>query len=152
MHLEVNSHLDELRNTGALGVFKMTTLSDIDTIPLDQLKASCHNVLKDLKVSPYPEPGSDNRSIFCSRTLNLRSIRAIGYDMDYTLINYDVDAWEGRAYTYGLETLREQGIPVEGLSFDPQLVIRGLIMDKEKGNLIKVDRFGLVKRAMHGTR
>lgn len=72
--------------------------------------------------------------------------------MDYTLINYDVDAWEGRAYTYGLETLREQGIPVEGLSFDPQLVIRGLIMDKEKGNLIKVDRFGLVKRAMHGTR
>ena len=25
-------------------------------------------------------------------------------------------------------------------------------MDKDRGNLIKVDRFGLVKRAMHGTR
>eukprot|EP00798_Chlamydomonas_sp_ICE-L_P002059 gene2059-18237_t len=38
------------------------------------------------------------------------------------------------------------------LKFDPDLVTRGLIMDKEHGNLIKVDRFGLVKRAMHGTR
>lgn len=35
-----------------------------------------------------------------------------------------------------------QGIPVEGLKFDPDLVIRGLIMDKDRGNLIKVDRFG----------
>ncbi|XP_077232694.1 uncharacterized protein LOC143870068 isoform X2 [Tasmannia lanceolata] len=62
------------------------------------------------------------RSIFCSRTLNLRSISAIGYDMDYTLIQYNV------------------------------MVIRGLIMDKERGNLVKADRFGYVKRAMHGTR
>lgn len=30
------------------------------------------------------------RGIFCSRTLNLRSISAIGYDMDYTLIHYNV--------------------------------------------------------------
>ena len=152
LHLEVTSHLDELRSSGALGVFKLSTLNEIESVPLDRLKNSTANVLKDLNISPYPEPGSDNRSIFCSRTLNLRSIRAIGYDMDYTLINYDVNAWEGRAYAYGLESLREQGLPVEGLSFDPQLVIRGLIMDKEKGNLIKVDRFGLVKRAMHGTR
>jgi hypothetical protein len=36
------------------------------------------------------------------------------------------------------------GCPVEGLRFDSNLVIRGLIMDKELGNLIKVDRFGWV--------
>jgi hypothetical protein len=64
--------------------------------------------------------------------------------MDYTLIHYDVEAWEGRAYEYGLETLRQMGCPVEGLRFDSDLVIRGLIMDKEHGNLIKVDRFGWV--------
>ena len=46
------------------------------------------------------------------------------------------------SWQYGLDTLRQQGVPVEGLSFDSHLVIRGLIMDKEKGNLIKVDRFG----------
>lgn len=62
--------------------------------------------------------------------------------MDYTLIHYDVNAWEGRAYQYGLETLGLQGVPVDGLQFDSDLVIRGLIMDKERGNLIKVDRFG----------
>lgn len=47
-----------------------------------------------------------------------------------------------RAYEYGMEALRAQGVPVEGLRFDPNLVMRGLIMDKELGNLIKVDRFG----------
>jgi hypothetical protein len=30
------------------------------------------------------------RGIFCTRTLNLRSISVIGYDMDYTLIHYNV--------------------------------------------------------------
>lgn len=30
------------------------------------------------------------RGIFCSRTLNFRSISAIGYDMDYTLVHYNV--------------------------------------------------------------
>ncbi|XP_049398155.1 uncharacterized protein LOC125862187 [Solanum stenotomum] len=92
------------------------------------------------------------RGIFCSRTLNLRSISAIGYDMDYTLMHYNVMAWEGRAYDYCMENLRNVGFPVDGLAFDPDLVIRGLVIDKEKGNLVKADRFGYIKRAMHGTR
>ncbi|XP_030539967.2 5'-nucleotidase domain-containing protein 4 [Rhodamnia argentea] len=92
------------------------------------------------------------RGIFCSRTLNLRSISAIGYDMDYTLMHYNVMAWEGRAYDYCMENLKNMGFPVDGLSFDPDLVIRGLVIDKERGNLVKADRFGYVKRAMHGTR
>ncbi|XP_042055138.1 5'-nucleotidase domain-containing protein 4-like isoform X1 [Salvia splendens] len=102
-----------------------------------------------------PDPFSARhsaRGIFCSRTLNLRSISAIGYDMDYTLIHYNVAAWEGRAYDYCMENLRNMGFPVDGLAFDPDLVIRGLVIDKEKGNLVKADRFGYVKRAMHGTR
>nr|GMC84471.1 5'-nucleotidase domain-containing protein 4 isoform X1 [Ipomoea batatas] len=91
------------------------------------------------------------RGIFCSRTLNLRSISAIGYDMDYTLMHYNVMAWEGRAYDYCMDNLKNMGFPVDGLAFDPELVIRGLVIDKEKGNLVKADRFGYVKRAMHGT-
>lgn len=84
---------------------------------------------------------------------------AIGYDMDYTLIHYNVNvsvspteillyfgkhfsfvtaamfqscnilicqfkyqAWEGRAYEYGMDNLRSMGYSVEGLSFDPDLV------------------------------
>ncbi|PIA60710.1 hypothetical protein AQUCO_00300312v1 [Aquilegia coerulea] len=102
-----------------------------------------------------PDPVSSRHSphgIFCSRTLNLRSISAIGYDMDYTLVHYNVMAWEGRAYDYCLDNLKSMGFPVDGLEFDPNLVIRGLIMDKERGNLVKADRFGYVKRAMHGTK
>ncbi|KAI9123271.1 hypothetical protein K1719_006160 [Acacia pycnantha] len=102
-----------------------------------------------------PSPSSSRnspRGIFCSRTLNLRSISAIGYDMDYTLMHYNVMAWEGRAYDYCLENLKNMGFPVGGLAFDPDLVIRGLVIDKENGNLVKADRFGYIKRAMHGTR
>ena len=38
------------------------------------------------------------RNIFTNRTLNMRSIRAIGYDMDYTLIQYRAAEWEALAY------------------------------------------------------
>lgn len=72
--------------------------------------------------------------------------------MDYTLMHYNVMAWEGRAYDYCMENLRNVGFPVDGLAFDPDLVIRGLVIDKEKGNLVKADRFGYIKRVMHGTR
>lgn len=108
-------------------------------------------LLNELGMDPFSSRHS-SRGIFCSRTLNLRSISAIGYDMDYTLIHYNVMAWEGRAYDYGMANLGSMGFPVDGLQFDPDLVIRGLIMDKEKGNLVKADRFGYVKRAMHGTK
>jgi hypothetical protein len=64
---------------------------------------------------------------------------------DYTLIHYDVAAWEGKAYAYGLKYLQDVGCPVGGLTFDPDLVIRGLIVDKELGNLVKVDRFGCAR-------
>src|SRR6187397_1070625 len=92
------------------------------------------------------------RGLFCNRTLNLRSIRAIGYDMDYTLIHYRTEAWERRAFEHLQRRLGAAGFPVEDLIFDPTFAIRGLILDLELGNLIKCNRFGYVKRAFHGTR
>ncbi|MFB6248587.1 MAG: HAD-IG family 5'-nucleotidase, partial [Salinibacter sp.] len=91
------------------------------------------------------------RGLFCNRTLNLRGIRAIGYDMDYTLIHYHMREWEQRAYSFIKEGLLAKGWPVEDLSFDPSLVIRGLVIDVEHGNVVKANRFGYVKRAFHGT-
>ena len=91
------------------------------------------------------------RNIFCNRTLNLRSISAIGYDMDYTLIHYDVRAWEERAYETTRQKLLARGWPVGHLSFDPDIVMRGLIIDTELGNIVKANRFGYIKRATHGT-
>ncbi len=92
------------------------------------------------------------RLIYCSRTLNLRSIQAIGYDMDYTLVHYRTEAWEGRAYARMRELLAADGWPVSGLEFDHESVIRGLVIDLELGNVVKPNRFGYVVRAAHGTR
>ncbi len=99
-------------------------------------------------------PGSlppAERRIYVNRTLNLRSIRAIGYDMDYTLIHYRVDEWESRAFGHTRARLAARGWPVKDLVFDPESVIRGLTIDLEHGNLVKPTRFGYVIRAAHGT-
>lgn len=99
-----------------------------------------------------PPPPPPTRRLWCNRTLNLRSIRVFGYDMDYTLVHYRVDAWERRAYEHLRRLLADQGLPVEGLSFDPEASMRGLAIDQETGNLVKANRFGYVKQAAHGTR
>jgi 5'-nucleotidase len=103
-------------------------------------------------LEPMVAPPERARGIFCNRTLNLRSITAIGYDMDYTLIHYRVDQWELRAYEHIKQRLMAAGWPVGDLRFDAQGVTRGLVIDLEKGNLCKANRFGFVKRAFHGTR
>jgi 5'-nucleotidase len=92
------------------------------------------------------------RGIFCNRTLNLRGIRAVGYDMDYTLIHYRTEAWEKRAYEHLRQRFLAAGWPVEDLEFDPAFAIRGLILDLDLGNIVKANRFGYVKRAYHGVR
>lgn len=92
------------------------------------------------------------RRIFCNRTLNMRAIRAIGYDMDYTLIQYRMEEWEQRAYEHVRNRLAEQGWPVQKLQLDPTLALRGLVIDTMLGNVLKANRFGYVKKAYHGTR
>jgi HAD superfamily 5'-nucleotidase-like hydrolase len=92
-----------------------------------------------------------SRGVFCNRTLNFRSLKAIGYDMDYTLVDYRVEAFERQVFDYARERFLAQGWPVEGLAFDAEMVARGLVIDTELGNVVKANRFGLVRRAMHGT-
>lgn len=96
--------------------------------------------------------GPRERGLFCNRTLNMRAIRAIGYDMDYTLVHYNIEAWEERAYEHLKARLVALGFPVGDLTFDPKAILRGLIIDKELGNVVKANRFGYVKRAFHGTK
>ena len=103
----------------------------------------------------YPDASAPSslrpRGVFCNRTLNLRSIRAIGYDLDYTLVHYKVAAWEERAYDHSRDNLVKSGFAIEHLRFDPKMVVRGLVIDKERGNIVKANRFGFVKKAVHGT-
>jgi HAD superfamily 5'-nucleotidase-like hydrolase len=99
----------------------------------------------------HSEATPPERGVYTSRTLNLRSIRAIGYDMDYTLVHYNIEEWERRAFEYLRSKLVHAGWPVDETAFDPQLVIRGLIIDRELGNVVKANRFGYVMQSAHGT-
>ena len=92
------------------------------------------------------------RRIWPNRTLNLRSMRAIGYDMDYTLVPYCTDQWEHAAFEHAVGVLKQKRWPTEGLHFDPHSVTQGLVFDLELGNLVKASRLGRVIRACHGTR
>ena len=90
------------------------------------------------------------RGVFVNRTLNMRSVEAVGYDMDYTLIHYNVDMWEGAAFDEARDLLAAQGYPVADLQFDPEQFTIGLVFDLKLGNVVKATRFGYVVRAQHG--
>lgn len=74
--------------------------------------------------------------------------------MDYTLVRYNTEAFERDTHKLVLEKLHERlGYPKEitELKFEYSSVIQGLTLDRQRGNLLKVSRFGKVKSATHGT-
>ncbi|KAI8472984.1 MAG: purine 5'-nucleotidase [Monoraphidium minutum] len=95
------------------------------------------------------------RQIFCNRSLNMKQIKAIGWDMDYTIAQYKPKEFEELAYRETVDKLvRAFGYPpsLYSLAFDYSFMMRGLIVDKKRGNVIKVDRHKYVKIAYHGFR
>ena len=83
----------------------------------------------------------------------MTAIRAIGFDLDHTLAHYDPVPVEELGFDLTKKKLvEEKGYPQEILSlkYDPQWVIRGLVVDKKRGNILKMDYFNFVSRAYHG--
>ncbi len=94
------------------------------------------------------------RRIYVNRNLRLASIQAIGFDMDHTLACYKAAPFERLAFQKSAEKLVAQGYPREmlRLKYDPGFVVRGLLVDKARGNILKMDRHHYVVQACHGTR
>lgn len=91
--------------------------------------------------------------IYINRTLNMKKIKAIGFDMDYTIVRYKTENFEELTHRETLKKLVEvKNYPSEilNLKFDFHRVIQGLVIDKKHGNLLKVSRFGKVKQSYHG--
>lgn len=83
----------------------------------------------------------------------MKRIKAIGFDMDYTIVRYQTEAFERFVYQQVLKKLvSDKKYPDEilKLTFDFHRVIQGLVIDKRRGNLLKVSRFGKVKSSFHG--
>ncbi len=91
--------------------------------------------------------------IYVNRTLNMKQIAAIGFDMDYTLVRYDSGAFEETTYKEMQKKLIEiKNYPkvVGDLKFSINLAIRGLVIDKPHGNILKLSTYSKVKHAYHG--
>lgn len=91
--------------------------------------------------------------IYVNRTLNMKQIAALGFDMDYTLVRYDSEAFEEMTYKEILKKLIEiKNYPtvLNDLKFQFNLAIRGLVIDKPHGNILKLSTYSKVKHAYHG--
>lgn len=91
--------------------------------------------------------------VFVNRVLNLKKIKVIGFDMDYTLVRYKTDAFEELSHRLAARRLVDGfGYPprTADLKFDGKRSIVGLVLDKRHGNLLQLSRYGKVKAAYHG--
>lgn len=94
-------------------------------------------------------------AVYTNRDLDLSQIKLIGFDMDYTLAVYHKQPMEQLQYDLTVEKLiatKNYPAEIRKLTYDPSLIIRGLVVDKKRGHLLKMDTHGRVWRAMHGRR
>jgi HAD superfamily 5'-nucleotidase-like hydrolase len=95
------------------------------------------------------------RQIFVNRNLRMDKVELVGFDMDYTLAMYHLQRLEELAFGMTLaRMISARGYPAAlgALRYDPEFVIRGLVMDKHHGNIFKMDRHNHVGRCYHGRR
>src|SRR6476646_3068457 len=93
--------------------------------------------------------------VFCNRNLRMDSIEMIGFDMDYTLALYHQDRLERLSIELTLGKLIEKHgypEPIRDLYDDPRRAIRGVMVDRQLGNVVKLDRHSYVGRCYHGFR
>ena len=108
-------------------------------------------ILKQGPRSETPVP----RQVFVNRNLHLAKVALIGFDMDYTLAIYHLRRLEQLSYDLTVERLVTNcgyTEEIRQVPYDHSFVLRGVFVDKVRGNLLKIDRFGHVGRAYHGRR
>lgn len=101
------------------------------------------------------EPSDRSRRVFCNRNLRMDQIQYVGFDMDYTLAIYHQAAMDQLSIEWTVRKLVEaRGYDENLLSmpFRTDFPVRGLLVDKKLGNVLKMDRYRYVKKAFHGMR
>lgn len=92
-----------------------------------------------------------------SESFSLKTYDCVGFDLDNTIIFYDVLNMSQLIYNNFIQFFIEQrgyagkylSLPLElGLDF----LQKGLTMDFKRGNVVKMDPNGVILRASHGTR
>lgn len=92
--------------------------------------------------------------VYVNRTLNMKKISCIGLDMDHTLIRYKSENFEALAHKIMCQKLvADKGYPksVLDIEFHWDRAIRGLVIDRARGNLLKLSRHAAIRQSYHGT-
>jgi 5'-nucleotidase len=94
------------------------------------------------------------KRIFANRSLKLSQVDWVGFDMDYTLAIYRQEEMDRLSVECTLRKLVARGYPPEicDLEYPYDFPIRGLLIDKKLGNILKMDRFKHVQKGYHGMR
>ncbi len=92
--------------------------------------------------------------VFCNRNLKLAGISWVGFDMDYTLAIYDQPAMDDLSIRATITKLIARGYPefIKSVPVSTQFPVRGLLIDKRFGHVLKMDRHKHVNKGYHGFR
>ena len=132
----------------------------IDRQPAEAAELRAQELLGDHELQRILQQGPRNetpvpRQVFVNRNLHMAKVELIGFDMDYTLAIYHLRRLEQLSYDLTVERLIATcgySSEVRQVPYDHSFVLRGVFVDKLRGNLLKIDRFGYVGRAYHGRR
>jgi HAD superfamily 5'-nucleotidase-like hydrolase len=110
--------------------------------------------LDDVLTRQAPRGIARERRVFCNRNMRMSAIAWIGFDMDYTLAIYDQPQMDELSIRATVEKLIERGYPpfIRDMPHTAEFAVRGLLVDKKLGHILKMNRFKLVGRAFHGYR
>jgi HAD superfamily 5'-nucleotidase-like hydrolase len=113
------------------------------SLPLDEFLARPH------------APGIPrHRRLFCNRNLRMSTIAWVGFDMDYTLAIYNQPEMDELSIRATIEKLVERGYPelIRTIAYSTAFPVRGLLIDKRYGHILKMNRYKHVAKGFHGFR
>jgi 5'-nucleotidase len=92
--------------------------------------------------------------VFVNRDLKLSGVDWVGFDMDYTLAIYRQQEMDSLSVELMIDRMLKRGYPayLKKLRYDTRFPIRGLLIDKRYGHILKMDRYKVVHRGYHGMR
>ncbi len=110
--------------------------------------------IDELSPDPAPSQVPRPRQIYVNRNLRFDRVSMIGFDMDYTLAIYRQEAMDRLSIDTTARKLVGLGYPecLLDAPYRTDFPIRGLLIDRHLGNILKMDRYRYVKRAYHGMR
>jgi 5'-nucleotidase len=94
------------------------------------------------------------RRIFCNRNLRMSTIAWVGFDMDYTLGIYNQREMDELSIRATIDKLVLRGYPkfVRSIPYQTAFPVRGLLIDKRFGHILKMNRYKFVTKGYHGMR